>query len=181
MSNGYYPAFGWTSLYQVMQQWEQFGVFTVIFPLILVFAVVFAILEKVDLFKNRGVHLLVALVIGFFTISNPYVSGFFMYFFSNLALGIIILIGLVILLGIALKPDDDTWTKIFTFAGGAIFLFVLIRSGALKILIGENFWYWFQVNSALVLIGIIVIVMIVIVLTSGFKKKGGFEVTPAPR
>ena len=169
--DGYYGSFAWTNLYGVLQQWEQFGVFTVLFPLILVFAIVFAILEKIDLFKNRGVHLLVALVIGFFTVSNPYVSGFFMYFFSNLGLGIAILLGLIILLGISLKPDEGTWKWIFTIFGGVIFLFVLVRSGLLKWMIGENFWYWFQANSALVVLLLIVAAMVGVVVMTAKKNK----------
>jgi len=170
MVDGYYGSFAWTNLYGVLQQWEQFGVFTVLFPLILVFAIVFAILEKIDLFKNRGVHLLIALVIGFFTVSNPYVSGFFMYFFSNLGLGIAILLGLIILLGVALKPGEKTWGWIFGIFGGTIFLFVLVRSGLLGWMLGENFWYWFQANSVLVILLLIVAAMIGIVMMATKKK-----------
>ncbi len=172
MVNGYgYGSFAWTNLYGVIQQWEQFGVFTILFPLILVFAVVFAILEKVDLFKNRGVHLLVALIIGFFTVSNPYVSGFFMYFFSNLGLGVAILLGLIILLGVALKPTENTWKWIFGIFGGVIFLFVLARSGLLRMMLGEGFWYWFQANSAMVILLLVVAAMIGIVMFSVNKAK----------
>ncbi|UZE93806.1 MAG: hypothetical protein IB618_03500 [Candidatus Pacearchaeota archaeon] len=169
MVDGYGGWYAWTDLYGIIQQWEAFGVFTILFPLVLVFAVVFAILEKVDLFKNRGVHLLIALIIGFFTVSNPYVGGFFMYFFSNLGIGVAIMLALIVLLGIALKPGEQAWKVIFGIVGGAVFLVILARSGTFKWIFGENFWYWIQANSALVVVAIVVILMIVAVMT-GVKK-----------
>ncbi|MCL6500488.1 MAG: hypothetical protein K6T16_00440 [Candidatus Pacearchaeota archaeon] len=172
MVEGYYGGFGWTSLYGVLQQWESFGVFTVLFPLVLIFSVVFAILEKINIFNNRGVNLLVALVIGFFTVSNPYVGGFFMYFFSNIGLAVAIIIALIVLIGVAIQPEDKTWKNIFLVVGLALFLIVLGRSGAFKVLFGEAFGYWLQANSAVVVLMFIVVLMIVAVMM-GFKKAGG--------
>lgn len=174
MVNGY-SDFGWTALYGVIQQWEQFGVFTVLFPFILIFAIVFAILEKIKLFDNRGVNLIIALILGFFTVSNPYVGGFFMYFFSNLAIGIAIMLALIILLGVALKPGDKSWMWIFSLAGGAIFLVVMARSGVFKMIFGEGFWFWLQRNSAVVIIFAIVALMVAIVFLGPLtnKIKGG--------
>lgn len=171
MVNGYYGGFGWTSLYGVLQQWEQFGVFTVLFPLVLIFSVVFAILEKINIFNNRGVNLLVALVIGFFTVSNPYVSGFFMYFFSNVGLAIAIMVALMVLIGVAINPDDKTWKSIFLVAGVSLFFIVLGRSGAFKMLFGEGLAYWLQANSAIVVLLLVITFMIVAVMI-GFKKPG---------
>lgn len=152
-----YMGYGWGSFQQLMQAWTNLGVFTVLLPLLLIFTIVFAILEKVNLFNNRGVHLIIALVIGFFTISNPYVSGFFMYLFSNLALGIAILLCLLVLVGIALKDEEGAGTWLFGIAGFVLFIFVLARSGALRILIGEELLYWLKMNIALVIIVLVII------------------------
>lgn len=156
---------------QVVAQWSQYGVFDILLPLILVFAVVFAILQKINIFNNKGVDMVIALVIGFFTISNPYVSGFFMYLFSNLGLGIAIMLVLIILLGVALKPDTPTWMWIFGLVGGVIFLIVLGRSGAFTVLFGAGFPYWLQQNASLIIIGVVVVLMIGAVMVAT-KKEG---------
>jgi len=169
--NGYYPALGLTSLYQVIEQWEQFGVFTVLFPFILVFTVVFAILEKINLFRNKGVDILISLVIGFFTVTNPYISGFFMVLFSNLGLGVAILIVLMVLIGLAFKPNDKEWKYIFGIVGILIFLIIIGRTGLLRFLFGEGFFYWFSQNSGLVIIFLFVIIAIVAVVL-GVKGEG---------
>lgn len=157
MVDAYYPMVGgygpWANL---MQTWSQYGVFTVLLPLILVFAVVFAILERIKLFKNAGVHMLIALVIGFFTISNPAVSGFFMYLFGNLAWAIAILIAVVILLGLAIKPEDDTWRKIFIPVGVVLLLAILARPtpwgvSGFQFIFGDAFWNWLGMNMPMVI------------------------------
>ncbi len=174
----YYPSYAWNSLYGIIQQWEAFGVFTVLLPLVLVFTIVFAILEKINLFHNRGVNLLIALVIGFFTVSNPYVGAFFMNFFANIGIGIAIIIGLVVLLGVSLKPDTDSWRWIFSIFGGVIFLVVLARSGVFETVVGNNFWYWFQANSAIVIIFIFVGLMVAAVLIGSIaaQKKSNIQI-----
>ena len=173
MTDGYYYGFySMEGFRGIMAQWAQFGVFDILLPLILVFAVVFAILEKINLFRNRGVHLVIAVVIGFFTVSNPYISGFFMYLFSNLGLGVAILLGLIVLLGVALQPNTKTWSWIFGIAGGLIFLVVLGRSGAFSMMFGSNFGYWIQANSALVFVFVIIAIMIIAVLV-GVKGEQG--------
>lgn len=173
-SSGYYGGgyYGYSmeGFRSVIAQWAQFGVFDILLPLILIFAVVFAILEKINIFKNRGVNLLIAMVVGFFTISNPYISGFFMYLFSNLGLGIAIMLALIVLLGVALKPGEGAWKWIFGIVGGIIFLIVLAKSGALQILLGDQFIYWLQQNSAFSILIVFVILAIIAVMV-GFKKE----------
>jgi len=119
-------------LEQVIYQWGQFGIFSVILPFILVFSIVFAIFEKINLFKNnKAVHVIIALAIAFFTIANPYVVSFFTPIFSNLGLGVAILVALLVVMGLAVKPDSGAWKMIFLVIGILIFIMVLINSGVL--------------------------------------------------
>lgn len=145
----------------VVTQMGQFGVFDVLLPLVFVFTLVFAILEKINIFNNKGVSLVLSLIIAFFTISNPYISGFFMYLFSNLGLGIAILLVLVILLGFGLNENTPAWKWIFGIVGGALFLVVLGRSGTFSVLFGSNFSFWIQQNAAWIIMIVVVILAIV--------------------
>lgn len=157
--------------YTLIEQWQQFGVFTVLLPLILVFAIVFAILEKINILNNRGVHLVIALAIGFFTVSNPYISQFFLPLFSNLAIGIAIVLVLIILIGIAIKPDDKAGRWIFGIVGGIIFLVVLGRTGMFKMMFGENVGYWISMNSSWLVL-IIFIALIAVGVMIGARGEG---------
>jgi len=179
MVDGYgYYGYSMEGFREVIMQWSQYGIFDILLPLILVFAVVFAILEKINIFNNRGVSLIIALSIGLFTISNAYISGFFMYLFSNLALGIAIMLVLVVLLGISLKPDEKTWKWIFGILGGVIFLVVLARAGTFQVLFGQGFYFWLQQNAAWAVIAILVAFAFIAVLsaTNEEKKKKGLLV-----
>jgi hypothetical protein len=157
---------------EIVLQMSQYGVFDILMPFVFVFALVFAILEKINVFQNKGVNLVLSMVIAFFTISNAYISSFFMYLFANLALGVAILLVLVILLGFALKEeeDKDIWKWIFGIAGGALFLVVIGRSGLLNVLFGANIYYIIQQNAPLIIILLIVGLMIFAIYNS--SKKG---------
>lgn len=174
MVNGFYfPTYGpW---YDLMQTWSQYGVFTVLLPLILVFAVVFAILERIKLFRNSGVHMLIALVIGFFTISNPTVSGFFMYLFGNLAWGIAILVAVVILVGLAIKPEENTWRRLFIWIGAILLLAILAKptpwgQSGFRFIFGDAFWNWIQNNMPMVIIFVLLIGAVFAVVAAGRKE-----------
>lgn len=179
--DAYYYGWGTQGFRQIMEQWAQYGFFDVLLPLILVFTIVFAILEKTELFKNRGVNIIIALVIGFFTVSNVYVSGFFMYLFSNLALGVAILLCLLILIGIAIKPEGESWMWIFGIAGGLLFLVVLGRSGAFKMMCAENCSFWFQQNIPWIIMLVFVALVIVGVAIAAKKEEHGFQVKPVKK
>ncbi len=153
------PFSGMGGFYSIMNSWQEFGVFTVLLPLVLVFSIVFAILEKINILKNRGVHLVIALAIGFFTVANPYVSAFFMPLFSNLAIGVAILVVLVILMGVAIKPDDKSFPYIFGIVGGILFIVILARTGMLRVIFGENIDLWLMQNSAWVVLIIVLLIL----------------------
>lgn len=159
-----------------MYEWQQLGVFTVLLPFLLVFAIVYAILEKIELFKNRGVNMLIALAIGFFAISNATVSTFFMYLFSNLAWGIAILIAVVVLVGLAIKPGEQTWKTIFIILGIIILLVILSKPtpfgvSGFRAIFGDNFYYWVQQNMPSLILAIIVIIALVAVVIAGKKEE----------
>lgn len=159
--------------YGLLEQWQNFGVFTVLLPLILIFSVVFAILEKINIFKNKGVHLIVALSIGFFTISNPYVSAFFLPLFSNLALGIGIMIVLIILLGVAVKIDDKkNFIWVFGLPAIIIFIVVLARTNMLRYMFGDNIDKWLSLNSSWVVLLVFVLLMVIAVVFGAQDEQG---------
>jgi hypothetical protein len=172
-------------LEQLVSQWAQMGVFTVILPFILVFAIVFAILEKIELLKNKGVHVIIALAIAFFTISNPYATAFFVPLFSNLGLGVAILICLMIVVGLAIKPGEGTWRTLFLIVGILIFILVIVKTQILKYFFGGANFYCSAQCQALIIFFVIIVLAVVAALVwgkndSGPKSKSG-DMVAAPR
>ena len=157
--------------YTLMEQWQQFGVFTVLLPLVLVFAVVFAILEKINILNNRGVHLVIALAVGFFTVANPTVSQFFLPLFSNLGLGVGIVLVLIILVGLAIRPDQNAGRWLYGVVGGIVFLVILGRTGMFKFMFGDNVSSWITMNSSWIVL-IIFIALIAVGVMIGARGEG---------
>ncbi|MEM4153100.1 MAG: hypothetical protein QXK80_03230 [Candidatus Pacearchaeota archaeon] len=177
MVDGFYFG-GMTEFRQVIEQWAQFGLFDVLLPLLLVFTLVFAILEKINIFKNRGVHLVISLVLAFFAITNPVVSVFFMYLFSNLAIGVAIILAMIVLVGFALKPEGDTWQWVFGIGGAFLLLIALAKSGFFTYVFGPNAWYWMQQNASwMILLIIIALAVIGVVVGVGGEKGKSFKIS----
>lgn len=170
MADMFGPVFG-GGFYALIEQWQSYGVFTVLMPLILIFSVVFAILEKVNILNNRGVHLVIALAMGFFTVSNPYIAAFFMPFFSNLAIGVVIVLALVILIGLAIKPESGSFKWIFGITGAILFIVILARVGVFKYLFGETSGTWLAQNSAWIVL-LIFLALIAVGVMLGARGEG---------
>ncbi|UCD21139.1 MAG: hypothetical protein JSW08_01170 [archaeon] len=171
MNGGWF--YGGGAFEQLIIQWSQMGIFTVLLPFILVFAVVFAILEKVQLLQNKAVHVIIALAIGLFTISNPYAVSFFAPIFSSLGLGVAILVCLIIVLGLAIKPDGKTWKTLFTIVGILIFIIVIAKSELLSF-IGPTIYCGPQCQ-ALIIFVVVIALAIIAALVWGKKEKSKKE------
>lgn len=102
---------------QVLNTWAQYGVFSYVFPFLIIFAVVFAILQKSGLFgvkdkegkmveNVKGINAIIAVSIALISLLNDYVPTFFAAIFPKF--GIILAVGLVLLILIAFTGGDIT-------------------------------------------------------------------------
>jgi hypothetical protein len=85
----------------VLDQWESFGVFNVLLPFLLVFAITFAILEKIQLFgQKRQINGIIAAIMGILLVRNQYVVGIINRFLPNVSLFMVVILMFLLLLGI---------------------------------------------------------------------------------
>ena len=149
----------------LLNQLDQMGFFKYILPFLLIFAVVYAILTKIDLFKdNKGASILVAFAIGLLALQLDFVSEFFQTVFPKFGIGLSILLIALILGGSFIPPDKDGKKAIFgwimTSIGGIIFLIIVILS--------FSSWpyanIWWDQYGALVVVAIVVIIAMVMVM-----------------
>ena len=113
------------SVTDILNEWADIGVFAYILPFLMIFAVVFGILDKSKILgKNKGVHVTLALAIGLLALQFDYVSNFFATIFPYAGIGIAVLLVAVILMG--LLGDDETKKWLYFGLGAVIFVVILL-------------------------------------------------------
>lgn len=153
----------------VLYQWNQAGIFALVLPFLLIFAIIFAILDKLPLFEHKkGVSAVIAIVVGLLSLQLPFVSDFFSIIFPKLGVGLAVVLVAMILIG-AFVDWSKGWAKaIFIILGGLIFFVVILSS--LSDYAWWDAWWWIQYYPAIV-VGLIVIgVIIAVIATSNAGK-----------
>lgn len=100
----------------ILNQWQQYGVFSYLFPFLIIFAVVFAILQKSKILgdpatsKNvTAINAVVAIAVGFLSLLNDSVSTFFATLFPKFGIALAVFLVLLILLGFMNKQGEASW------------------------------------------------------------------------
>ena len=105
-----------TPLGKAVEFFRDFGLFDVVLPFLLVFTIVFAILEKTRILgvlktkegeiPNKNLNAMVACVMGVLVVGTVHVVGFINKALPNIMLVIIIAFGYLLMLGIFLKTEE---------------------------------------------------------------------------
>ena len=158
------------SITELLNIWTEMGVFSYVIPFLLIFAVVFAILQKTGILgDNKAIAAVVSVSVGLLALINDHVSGFFAEIFPKFGIGLAIFLVLIIFIGFFFPGEEDKLQWIGWVIGIGVVLWVILQwnnwwgSYTLTGWFGEYFWP---------LVFIIVIVG-VIVLISKFGGAGG--------
>ena len=112
----------------LLQMMQQYGFFAYVLPFLLIFALIYAILVKIEIFKdNKGAAIIIAIAIGLLSLQFNYVTDFFSVIFPNLGIGLSLLLCAIILAG-AFIPGETSFKWIFFGLGAIIFLIVALVS-----------------------------------------------------
>jgi hypothetical protein len=151
----------------LLNQLEALGFFRYILPFLLIFAVVYALLSQIDVFKeNRGASILIAVAIGLLALQLNFVSAFFQDIFPKVGIGIAILIIALIFAG-AFIPGEKSFKWIFFGLGAAIFLVIVALS--FSSFSFEGNWWWQQYGTLLI-VGLVIVAAIVLVIFTSNKN-----------
>lgn len=164
----------------LLAEWEQAGIFTYLLPFLIIFALIFAILSKMDMFKSKAVNAVISLAVGLMALQFDFVPRFFSEVFPRLGVGISLVLVILILVGLFV-PDQGTGKNVVNWIlaaiGFIIALVVLINSGSA---VGYDTGYWFQENWGNVLLIVIVLgALALIIFTSSKSDNKGFTVKPS--
>jgi len=153
----------------ILNTWADFGVFAYILPFLIIFAIVFGLLNKGGLLgKNKAVHATIALAVGLLSLQFDWVSNFFATIFPYAGMGISVLLVALILMGMFIQDKDESkW--IFFGIGAVIFVVVLLYTiydfNWLGGYVGQDWTAW--IVLILVIGGAITFIIL------GNREKGG--------
>jgi len=154
------------TIVDILNQWEAIGVFDIVLPFLLIFAVVYGILTASNILSgNKGVNVTISLVIGLLALRLGFVQDFFREVFPRLGVGLAVFIILLILTGSFLPTKIRPAVFWIYFAIGAV-IAIVVLGGAFSSttfggglgLIGSDIIVW--IVSIALLIGIIVVIVV---------------------
>lgn len=153
--------FGGGDIGNLLVQWEQLGVFSYMLPFLIIFALIFGILSKVDFFGNKAVNAVIALSVALMALQFGFVSIFFSDIFPRLGIGLAVILVALILLGLF---TDSNQTFLMMIIGAVVLIVVLWNS--FDSLGGSSFGYWLSQNiGTVIILGIILILFGALVLS----------------
>lgn len=170
-----------TNLTDFLNNLADYGVFAYLIPFLLIYAIVFGILQKSGIFGKddktkgtsaKGINTIVALAVAGLSIQFDYVSTFFAEIFPKFGVALAIFIVLIILIGFFYKEDPDG-KKQGPFVAVAWVLGVLVVAWALSDwnFWGDNIGVWWYIREYFWVALIIVAIIGVISVVNGGRDK----------
>lgn len=173
-----------TTITDVLNIWNEMGVFSYAIPFLLIFAVVFAILDRTKMLsgkagqdENRGIIAIIAVSMSLLSLQFDFVSEFFAVIFPRFGVGLSLFLVVLIFLGFFYPSDaNGKFGKEVAWIGWVVGVGVFIWALSAWDEWGSYYGFggWFAENVwAIIVLGIIVAVVL-----TAMKKK---ETTPQGR
>ncbi len=152
----------------VLNTWAQAGIFSYAIPFLLIFAMIFGILSRMNLFKeNRAINGIIALSVALMALQFPFVSMFFAEVFPALGIGLAVILVVLILTGLFIDPTKKGWMTGLSVVSIIVVAAVLISS---SFNLGLTFGGWFRYNWP-TLIGIAIFIGLIIMIVTASKPR----------
>ena len=138
------------------------GFFSYLLPFLLLFALVFGILTRMNIFKEtKYVNGIIALVVGLLALQFDFVSNFFSQIFPRMGVGLSIVLILLIVVGLFLDPKSNAIMYTLLGVGAVIVIVILVQTAGVLGWSSGDWWSdnWVYIAAAafvLVVVGIIV-------------------------
>lgn len=164
----------------ILYQLDSIGVFDYLLPFLLVFALTFGILSVTRIAGDqKGIHAVIAIVIGLMAIRLGFTQSFFAEIFPRLGIGMAILLSIMLLVGLFVPKDEMRfWGWGLATIGLIIAIIIVTQSFDRLGYVGLAGWedYVGYIIGAVLLIG--VIIAVVAGNNSGNPPRGPAEFGP---
>ncbi len=171
-----------------------FGIFDVILPFLLVFAVVFGILEKTRIlgeetigkvtYSRKNLNAIVAFVFGMLVVAATKIVGIINTALPQITLLVIVALSFLLMIGIFMKPDNTLYEKLngkwLAFLMGVMFVAVIfiflgtIPANEKQSWLGFAFDYVVEFWSGTLVATIVLLIVVIwaiIFITKGDQKR----------
>ncbi|MFH1787220.1 MAG: hypothetical protein ABH811_00285 [archaeon] len=157
----------------LFSQWDSLGVFTYLLPFLLIFALVFGILSKLNLFgdNSKKINAIVALAVGLIALRTNAVSVFFADIFPRLGIALAAVLIFVIVLGLFGDGKNRGLMNTLMWAAFGVAIVILLQST-------EMFGGGITSIFALIpgwIVPLIVLIVLIAIVTSDKKNKNDNE------
>jgi hypothetical protein len=154
----------------ILQQLVDFGFFFYVLPFFLIFALVYAILYKVnfmggDSSDNKTVYAVIAIDVSLLSLQFDSVPIFFQIIFPKLGIGLSILLMFMILAGLFVDFTKKSGAAVIFFGVASILAIIILMTS-----FNDYTWWtgsWWQENISAIVAGIIIVVFVGIVVGAG--------------
>ena len=170
-SHGFFGgAYGGGAFGRLLVTWEQAGIFSFVLPFLLIFAMVFGILTKINLFgENRSINAILALTVGLLSLQFSAVPFFFSEIFPRVGIGLSIILIVLIFTSMFSNPEDK-WQMYIIWAVSVIIVIVILLQTA-TVTGFSNYlpflgFYWPEILG----IGFFIVVIAVVVIGANPKS-----------
>ena len=160
----------------VITQWQQAGIFDLVLPFLLIFAIIYGILEKTKLFKeNKAINPVIGFIVALISIQFDVIPIFFSEIFPRVGIGLVILLISLIFLGFIIPKEN--WANYTLFGIGALILIVILVKTAGSL--GWSTGYFFSQYWQTIAGGIFILVVLGVIVAAS-RPKEEFEKSASP-
>jgi len=164
-----YGSFGGGALGDLFAQWEAAGIFQYALPFLLIFALVFGLLMKLNIFargteSNKGINVLIALAVAFMSLQFDMVSMFFSEIFPRFGVALSIILVILILGGLFMPTNEENnWFMValavivFAIIGTVIYNSLSVFGWGIG---GPGLSMFWERYSAIIIFAVIIIAVI---------------------
>jgi hypothetical protein len=187
----FYSNIGGGAIGDLLFRWEQAGVFSYVLPFLLIFAMIYGLLNKLNFFGKKddtgngakGINLVISVAVALMALQFNIVGVFFSEIFPKVGVGLAVILALLILMGL-FWPSDNAFNWAMVFFGLIVAGYVIFSSlGVLGSIFGPSISAWgLGTLDWGTIIGILVFValFVAVVAPNIFKKNTATKATGNP-
>lgn len=151
-----------------LNQLDQIGFFSYALPFLIIFALIFGALSRMNLFDNKAVNGVLALSVGLMALQFNFVSTFFSDIFPKLGAGLAVILVALILLGLFM---DSAQIPMMFGLGFVVFIIIMWTSFDFG---NTSFNFWLSQNwiNVIIAVGFIILLGLMVGIKPKFPQLG---------